>query len=326
MADHLIGKLWGISGALVTALLTLALIVPAGAQASGPGSAALSQLASVVPAPAQSAVAAALSQIPSASGAGASPGSPPDSPPAAPVGAPAAVHVPVVTPPAPPPTPVAAAPTPQPATPVSSATGVYGQAGGVRLPSVSQPDAAVPALSTGPSSSSPAGPDRPAGAQTSVHRPARPRAGRHADAAVSTRSASTGVVPAARVAAAVAWSPIQILETTSRRGAQPAAPARRPNLRIESGHARHVAPPRSRPGGTVTTSPPAALPLSSALPPGGADGSAAGAGGGAAGAATAALLALAGVCILRALLPGLLGLGLAPARSAFLVWRLERPG
>ena len=88
---------------------------------------------------------------------------------------------------------------------------------------------------------------------------------------------------------------------------------------------RHVAARPSRAVSTVTT-PQLGPPVSASLPPGGAEGSAAGAGGGVAGATAAALLALVGVCMLRALLPGLLGLGLAPARSALLVSRLERPG
>ena len=88
---------------------------------------------------------------------------------------------------------------------------------------------------------------------------------------------------------------------------------------------RHVAEPLSRRSSAVTTSQ-VAPPVLAILPPGGAEGSAAGAGGGAAGATTAALLAIVGVFMLRALLPGLLGLGLAPARSALLDLRLERPG
>src|SRR6516164_7673210 len=65
MADHLVTKFWGLWAALTVALLTLALIAPAGAEASGPGFGALSQLGSVVPAPSQAAVAAALAQVPS---------------------------------------------------------------------------------------------------------------------------------------------------------------------------------------------------------------------------------------------------------------------
>ena len=67
MADHLVAKFRGLCGALTVALLTLALIVPASAEASGPGLDALSQLSNVVPAPAQAAVAAALAQVPSPS-------------------------------------------------------------------------------------------------------------------------------------------------------------------------------------------------------------------------------------------------------------------
>ena len=327
MADHLIGKFWGLSGALMAALLTLALIAPAGAEAAGPGSVALGQLGALIPAPAQSAVSAALAQVPSASGAGASAVAVPDSPPS----------VPVVVPPPPPPVPVAARPTPPPApaipasaapvpVPVSVAqpAGIAGQAVSAPAQSVPQPDAAVQAALSEANPSSSARPKPTLGGRTPAHRIAHPRAHRHAGSPRWASAASARRAPIARPTAALPWSPVSVLET-SRRGTQPAAPARRTDSRSESGRARHLAPPRSRPGGAVTTAP-LAVPLSAVLPPGGAEGSAAGAGGAAAGAAAAALLALVGLCILRALLPGLLGLGLAPVQSAFLVSRLERPG
>ncbi len=321
MADHLNGKSWGLSGALTAALLALALIVPAGAQAAGPGSGALGQLAALVPAPAQSAVSAALSQVPSASGAGASGVAVPASLPS--------VHV--VVPP-PPPVPVVSRPPPPPApaNPASAAlavpvpAGIAGQAVSVPAQSVPQPDAAVQAALTGRSRSGTARPDPALGGRMPGHRSAHPRAHRRSGSAKSVAAASTREAPIARATAARPWSPVSVLGT-SRRGTQPAAPARRADSRIESRRARHLAPSRPRPDVAVTTTP-LAVPLSAALPPGGAEGTAAGAGGAAAGGAAAALLALFGLCILRALLPGLLGLGLAPAQSAFLVSRLERPG
>ena len=321
MADHLIGKYLGLSGALVTALLTLALIAPAGAEAAGPGSAALSQLAALVPAPAQSAVSAALSRVPSASGAAAPAVAVPESPPPVHVVVPPPPSVPVVARPTPPPAPANPASTAP--LPVPAPAGIASLAVSVPAQSVPQPDAAMQAAVTERPSSTPRL-DAALGGRPPAHRLAHRRAHRHAGSPRSVSAASTRRAPIARPTAARPWSPVSVLET-SRRGTQPAAPARHADSRSESGRARHVAPPRSRPGVAVTTAP-VVFPLSAALPPGGAEGSAAGAGGAAAGAAAAALLALFGLCILRALLPGLLGLGLAPARSAFLVSRLERPG
>ncbi len=325
MVDHLIGKLWGLSGALTAVLFTLALTVPAGAQAAGTASGALSQLGAVVPAPAQSAVAAALSQAPSAGGTGAPEVTVPQPQTSVPVVSPPAMpHVPVVTPPA----QLQQPPTPQPAAAggggqsVTAATQVISA-----IASVPQPDAAARALQTGSSLSSTSTRSAPApGGRTPAHRLDRPRVHRHRSSLASAQLASTGGVPIARAAAVRPWAPIRVFETSSRRGKQPAASARRTHSRNESRHARPAAVRRSRPGGAETTSPSLTFPLSAALPPGGAEGSAAGAGGAAAGAAAAALLALVGMCILRALLPGLLGLGLTPVQSALLVSRLERPG
>ena len=322
MADHLSGKSWGISGALAAALLTLALIVPAGAEAAAPGTGALGQLAAIVPAPAESAVSAALSQVPSATGAGASGVATPASPPSVHVAVPQPPPVPVVTRPTPPSMP--ATPVPAALLPVPAPGGVAGQAVRVSTQSSAQPEAAVQAALSEANPSSSARPDAVLGRRTQVHRSAHSRARRHAGSVRSVSAVSTRRAPVARSTAARLWSPVAELET-SRRGTQLAAPARRADARRESRRAHHPAPPRSHPGGTLTASQ-SALPLPAALPPGGADGSAAGAGSAAAGAAAAALLVLFGLCILRALLPGLLGLGLAPARSAFLVWRLERPG
>jgi hypothetical protein len=323
MADHLIGKSWGLSGALITALLTLALIAPAGAEAAGPGMGALAKLAALVPAPAQSAVSAALSQVSSASGAAASGTAMPESPPPVHVVVPPPPSVPALARPTPP--PASANPVPAAPLPVPVPGGVAGLAVSVPAESVPRPDAAVQAALTEQNPSSTTRPDAALGGRTPAHRLAHRRAHRHEGAPRSVSAASTRRAPIARTTTATRpLSPLLVLEP-SRRGTQPAAPARRGDSRSESRRARQVAPPRSRPGVAVTAAP-LAFPPSAALPPGGSEGSAAGAGGAATGAAAATLLALFGLCILRALLPGLLGLGLAPARSAFLVSRLERPG
>jgi hypothetical protein len=321
MADHLNGKNWGLLGALATALLTVALIAPAGAEAASPGSGGLGQLAAIVPAPAQSAVSAALSQVPSANGTGASGVPLPQAPPS----------VPVVTPPAPPPVPMAVRSTPLPApaspapvAPAPSPAGLVDAALSAPTRSVPRPDA-VPTVNAAPSPSIAARPDATVEGHRPAHRRAHPRAHDPAARLMSARPpALTRRAPVTRVLFAQPWSPPPVLDGTSRRGAQPAAPARHADSRGGSGRGRHLPPRPSSPAVGVTTSQ-VALPLSAVLPPGGAEGGAAGAGGGAAGA-TAAVLALVGVCILRALLPGLLGLGLAPVQSALLVSRLERPG
>jgi len=310
MADHLIGKFWGLMGALAAALLTLALIAPAGAEAASPASGALSQLGAVIPAPARSAVSAALSEIPTASGAGA-PGVPQPVPPP---------HVPVPASPVPP-----VGQTMQSPTPASPADVGDGHAVVVPAVSVPQPDAAPRAVQTASNLTTTIRPDSVVGGARPAHRLTRPRAHRHTAAARWARASRTGGIPIVHTLAVRPLSPVPVFETTSRRGTQPAVPARRADSHGQSRRAHHIAPRRSRPGAAANMTP-VALPLSAALPPGGAEGSAAGAGGAAAGAATAALLVIVGLCILRALLPGLLGLGLAPARSAFLVSRLERPG
>jgi hypothetical protein len=313
MADHLVTKFWGLCPALIVALVTLAL-APAGAEASGPGSSALSQLGSVVPAPAQAAVAAALAQVPS-----------PPVVPAAP--SPPHVAAPVTSPPPPDmPPPAAAAvvdaaaaaraaqPTPQPESGVSTAT--------VSVPRVS-------ARTTGkrPHPPAPARSGTSLGGQASAHRVSHPkghRAGQRGRVHPA-RKPAVGHRAATFAFATPVVSPLAHAASAHRSRAASAS-ARHIDTRKASHGKRHVAePPSPRPSAVTTTSQ-LAPPVSAILPPGGAEGSAAGAGGGAAGATAAALLALVGVCILRALLPGLLGLGLAPARSALLDLRLERPG
>lgn len=321
MADHLIRNLWGMLAALTTALLTLALIAPAGAQAAAPVPGALSGIGAVVPPAAMNAASAALAQVPSASGTGAQGGTQPGSPPSVPAVPPPALRsVPVVAPPTPQPVPA----NPAPGAPLPSPAGAVEQSVSALSQSVPEPDTGQ-AGGTESTASSTARPDRTPRGRTHAHRLAHPRAHHAAGAGTSARpAASTGRAPFAQPPAARPLSPVPVLEATSRRGTQPAAPARHPRSRSESSRG-HFLSRGSRPGGAVATSP-VAIPLSAAPPPGGAEGSGAGAGGGAAGATAAALLALVGLCILRALSPGLLGLGLTPVQSALLVSRLERPG
>jgi len=304
MVDHLVTKFWGLCSALTVALLTLAIIAPAGAEASGPGYGALSQLSSVVPAPAQAAVAAALAQVPSPPVVPAAP-SPPPVAIAAPA-APAVVDSPAAA------TPAKPAPQPQSA---------------VSIPTVSAPTVSVPTTGKRPHPPAPARSGSSLGGQANANRVSRPK-GHRAGQRGLPRRAPAPLVRRGPVAVGLAWSPVRPVVhavVSDRRGQARIAPARHVDVRKRSRGARHVAEP---PSGRVSAAftPQIAPPVSANLPPGGAEGSAPGAGGGAAGATAAALLALVGVCILRALLPGLLGLGLAPARSALLVLRLERPG
>ncbi len=311
MADQLVTKFWGLCAALGAALLTLALIAPAGAEASGPGYGALSQLSSVVPAPAQAAVAAALARVPS-----------PPVVPAAP--SPQPVAAPVTPPPAVPP-PAAAAvvdstaaaraaqPTPQPDSAVSTAS--------VSVPTVS-------ARTTGkrPNPPAPARSGTSLGGQASAHRVSHPK-GHRAGQRGLRRLARPAPTRRIRIATApIHWPVLPLAHAvTDHRSHATSVPARHVDSRKASRGTRHAAEPPSPPSSALTTTQ-LAPPVSATLPPGGAEGSAPGAAGSAAGATAAALLALVGVCMLRALLPGLLGLGLAPGRSALLVLRLERPG
>lgn len=311
MADHLVAKFRGLCGALTVALLTLALIVPAGAEASGPGLDALSQLSNVVPAPAQAAVAAALAQVPSPSPVGSVPSATAAIPTPAPstqtlgpsVATPArnvpAVAVPVPTPPGP-----------------DTANAA---------PTISVPTASVRTTGKRPNPPARARPDTSLGGQANAHRVSRPKGRRAGQRGLRSpvRPAPTRPGPIGAVAAG--WAPVPPAHAVLVH-AHHATAARAPSRpRRRSDGPRHLA---GRPSGAVSavSTPQLAPPVSANLPPGGAEGAAAGVGGGMAGAAAVALLALVGVCMLRALLPGLLGLGLAPARSALLVSRLERPG
>lgn len=77
---------------------------------------------------------------------------------------------------------------------------------------------------------------------------------------------------------------------------------------------------------TVTMAATVSPPESGSLPPGGSEGFAAGAGGASPGASASAVLALAGMALLAALLPGLLSVDVSPWRSAVPTLELERPG
>jgi len=101
------------------------------------------------------------------------------------------------------------------------------------------------------------------------------------------------------------------------------AQTRRHARSVPAAGARHV--PRAREE-AVITSPALQLPATSALPPAGAEGATGGGAAGAAGASAAALLVFVALYLTRALLPGLLALGVSRWQSALLVCRLERPG
>jgi hypothetical protein len=311
MADHLVAKFRGLCGALAVALLTLALIAPAGAEASGPGLDALSQLSNVVPAPAQAAVAAALAQVPSPS---------------------RVESVPSATAAIPAPAPSAQTVGPSVATPAGNVPAVA-----VLVPPAPRPDIAnsaptisVPTVSvrtTGkrPNPPARARPDTSLGGQASAHRVSHPKGRRAGQRGLRRPARPAPTRPGPIGAVGSWWAPVPPAHAVLVH-AHHATAARAPSrARRRSDGPRHLA---ARPSGAVSTvsTPQLGPPVSANLPPGGAEGAAAGVGGGMAGAAAVALLAVVGVCMLRALLPGLLGLGLAPARSALLVSRLERPG
>jgi len=313
MADHLVTKFRGLCGVLTVALLTLALIAPAGAEASGPGYGGLSQLSSVVPAPAQAAVADALARVPSSSAVPAAPSPPPveiSAPPQPTPAVPSTAAASVVNSAAA--AAVAARPTPQPA-------------GAIPTPTVSVPAVSVRTTGKRPNPPAPARSGSSLGGQASAHRVSRPK-GHRAGQRGLRREGPPPVPRRSLFAFGRARSPVPLVAqgVSGNRNHAATAPAHHAYIRRNWRGSRHVELP-SRRTSAVTTSQ-VVPPVLAILPPGGAEGSAAGTGGGAAGATAAALLAIVGVFMLRALLPGLLGLGLAPARSALLDLRLERPG
>ena len=297
----------------MVALLTLALIVPAGAEASGPGLDALSQLSNVLPAPAQAAVAAALAQVPSPSPSPV--GSVPSATVAIPTPAPSTQTVaPSVATPAGS-VPAMAVPVPPPRRPDTANS----------APTISVPTVSVRTTGKRPNPPARARPDASLGGQASAHRVSRPKGRRAGQRGLRSPARPAPTRPGPLAAVGARWAPVPPAHAVLVYAHHATAAPVQSRGRKRSDGPRHRAAGPSRAVSTVSA-PQLGPPVSADLPPGGAEGAAAGSGGGAAGSAAVALLALVGVCMLRALLPGLLGLGLAPARSALLVSRLERPG
>jgi hypothetical protein len=320
MADHAFRKNWGPwSGvALTLAVLAYLLMAPVRAHADG---LVPSVSTTVVPAAPQAAVTAAVAQAAAVQA----------------VAAHAAPSAPAPVAPPPPP-PVVSVPRP-PAVPLPSSSANATSGAQPQIVAVPAPD--IPAATVIPVPNASAGtpasigrkavsgtraptggatrfvPGRAAG-QRAAHRAERkpPRPGR-ATRGAGVRWPAFGV-PAER---ATVFSAAARYASTTRSHLRLDRPVHRDAP--PAGRARKTtqSPPR-----TAVAAPPLQLPsLPSAPPPGGV-GAAAGGGGGATGATAAALLALVGICLMRALLPGRLALGLAPWRSALLVSRLERPG
>lgn len=165
----------------------------------------------------------------------------------------------------------------------------------------------------------------PAGARRSAHRSSR-------EHAAVNRGAGGGllrpVTPGAPTAAAAWVSSAASWATGGRPGAVvPLSVASSPatgadHLRSVRPHAR--AGPRAA---RVDVAAPvdAAVPFSGALAPAGSEGTSPGVGAGTS-AAAAAIVGLAGLWLLRALLPGLLTLDIFPWQSTLRAMRLERPG
>jgi hypothetical protein len=341
MADHLFRKTWGSLGtpALLVALLVFVLATPGRARADSPTSGAVGQLSAVVPAAAQAAVSAALNQ---ASSAGANVAvTVPVSP------APAAV-VPASPPPAAGPSPTPSTPTPSastrstsmPLAPVASVLSGPVTPAPPSQPAAATATAAAPAASATPTSNAsapgPASIGQSAAAalsgslirsipgkatgQRAVHgitrHPRRPGWGGRSTALRHP------VAPASPAWRAPLWSPTTPLAAPARHHSREAAPAHRNTLGGPADRGHGSRPPLD----PAAAAPTVQLPPSSALPPAGVESVAVGGASGAAGATAAALLALVGICLMRALLPGLLALRIGRWQSALLVCRLERPG
>jgi hypothetical protein len=119
------------------------------------------------------------------------------------------------------------------------------------------------------------------------------------------------------------WSTQADPVTPDRRAVPSSGQVRRHARSAASSGPRHVPRPREV---AVSTVPALQLPATGALPPTGAEGATGGGATGAAGASAAALLVFVALYLTRALLPGLLALGVSRWQSALLVCRLERPG
>jgi DNA polymerase III subunit gamma/tau len=317
MVDLTFRKLLGhrVAWASALALLVAALWIPAGAQAATavPGVPSPDAALSDVPATAQAAVGAALAQA----GAGtvdrpsvatvptplpsAPPVSSPSAPPSAPVVTGSALHLSVAASAS----PASAAPIPDPAPVVPNGVGVALSAPGP------DPAASAARQPTGGVSDSDVRRARPSGQLSAAH-----------------RSLGRGV-------AVVAPRPIEIISAAR----EPVAAGGWPRLarthRVAPAPVVVAAPHRAhRQSSGVTAASttaasaiaPVSPPVPASLPPGGTGGAGAGAGAGPAGAAALALLVLAGIALLRSILPGLMTLDLLPWRSAVVGMQLERPG
>lgn len=330
MVDLSFRKLLGhrIAWALALALLVAALWIPAGAQAATgtPGVPSAVTALPDVPAAAQATVGAALAQagagdvdrasvaavpapVPSVSSSPPPAPAPSASPPPALAATPAitmpVAHVDVPTSVS----PAGSLPIPDPASVVESGAGL--------ALSAPRPDPAASAARE------PTG-----GVSDSDVRRAQP-SGHGGPVGAAHRSFGRGEP-------LVAAHPIELVGAVR----APAAGAGWPRLararRVASPPVVVVAPHRAHKrfdNATAASTAPAATavePISpstpAALPPGGTGGAGAGAGAGPAGAAAVALLVLAGVALLRSILPGLMTLDLLPWRSAVPALPPERPG
>ena len=305
MVDLKFRKLLGhrMAWALALALLTVALCIPAGAQAATP---AVAPALAEVPVAAQAAVNAALAQ-------------------ASPVDAPSVAAAPAPVPSA----PSAAAQMPatvvqlpsRPSTPVVTPPVVQVNTSASAVPTSAspRPDAAPATVSFRP--------PRPMRALSGGAGP-RP-SGRVRHLAVPHRAVGRGQRH-------VFAPPIELVGVThaaapTREWTGPARTHRVATDVVAVGASRRIAAPhRGHQPSTTASAAGAIAPVSpsvpASLPPGGAGSAGAGAGSGPAGAAAVALLALAAVALLRTLLPGLMTLDLLPWRSAVLASPPDRPG
>ncbi len=178
------------------------------------------------------------------------------------------------------------------------------------------------------------------GARRRASRAARHRAFRAARhrASIAGRSPRARRVGVNRLATALiirGYEPLLTSSPAAGLGRVPSSaagphPRHRAGSGVTAGRRRAIGPSRARKSvavaSAVAMTPAISPPAPGVLPPGGAEGFASGAGGASAGATASAVLALAGVALLAALLPGLLALDVLPWRSGVFTLRLERPG
>jgi hypothetical protein len=325
MVDLSFRKLLGdrIAWALGLAFLVAALWIPAGAQAATgvPGVPSAVTALPGVPATAQAAVGAALAQagtadvdrasvaaVPAAPSAS-SPPPPPSAPPPPAQAATPAITVPVAHVDVPESTsPASSLPIPDPAPVVES--------GADLALSTPRPDpaASVAREPTGGVSDGDVRRARPAGRARPVN--AGHRGFGHGGPLAPARPIELGAAQAP--GAAAGWSsPARTQRVAS------------PPVAVVAPHPAHRRVANAAAAGTAaaaTAVEPVSPSAPASLPPGGTGGVGAGAGAGPAGAAAVALLVLAGVTLLRSLLPGLMTLDLLPWRSAVPALPPERPG